>query len=464
MPFIDRDRAGKRLGAQLGDFALVDPVVLALPRGGVPVGSRVAQALEAPLDVIVVRKLGVPFQPELAMGAIGEDGVRVLDRAVIDACGVRESEIRTIEIRERAELEQRADRYRSGHPRIPLPGRTAVIVDDGMATGSTARAACLVARAHGAAEIVVGVPVASAHAITQLGDVTDQVVALEVPEPFYAVGQWYLRFDQTSDADVVELLDRARLREPSHPIPVTSSGPDHVADDRPDIPRARADPEQDPVDTEVEIAAEGAHLFGRLTVPANASGVVLFAHGSGSGRHSPRNRYVADVLNHAGFVTLLFDLLTPNEEHERSNVFDITLLGSRLRTVTDWAVRRPETQGLAIGYFGASTGAAAALWAAAHSHHPISAIVSRGGRPDLAGTSLAEVAAPTLLIVGKRDEEVLELNRRAHSALRSESQIVVVPRATHLFVEPGTLETVAALAERWFRDHLRIPAGADRRG
>lgn len=212
MPFVDRDQAGHALGERLGRMALVNPVVLALPRGGVPVGYQVAAVLDAPLDVIVVRKLGAPFQRELAMGAIGEGSVRVVDGDVLWACGITEDEIDAAEARERPELERRARHYRESAPRIGLSGRTAVVVDDGMATGSTARAACSVARAQGAGYVVMAVPVASGHAVAQLEGVSDAVVVLEQPEPFFAVGQWYHRFDQTSDADVVALLAQARAQ------------------------------------------------------------------------------------------------------------------------------------------------------------------------------------------------------------------------------------------------------------
>jgi putative phosphoribosyl transferase len=210
---------------------------------------------------------------------------------------------------------------------------------------------------------------------------------------------------------------------------------------------------QHPAEREVEISVDGVSLPGDLTVPAEASGLVLFAHGSGSGRKSPRNRLVARTLFDAGVATLLFDLLTPEEELDRANVFHIELLASRLGSATAWAEQEPEGR-LPVGYFGASTGAAAALWAAADLGPKISAVVSRGGRPDLAGPRLGEVAAATLLIVGERDREVLDLNRQAQRALRCPTELVVVPRATHLFEEPGTLEEVAHLASQWFGKHL----------
>ena len=207
------------------------------------------------------------------------------------------------------------------------------------------------------------------------------------------------------------------------------------------------------VDEEVEVTAGQARLAGHLTVPADARGLVVFVHGSGSSRHSPRNRYVAGVLQRAGLATLLFDLLTPGEELDRGNVFDIGLLSGRLAAVRSSMRDRCGCRGLPVGYFGASTGAAAALWAAADDPQ-VAAVVSRGGRPDLAAPRLGEVRAPTLLVVGSRDTVVLELNRRAQARMQCESRLAVVPGATHLFEEPGTLEQAAALARDWFVDHL----------
>jgi putative phosphoribosyl transferase len=182
---------------------------------------------------------------------------------------------------------------------------------------------------------------------------------------------------------------------------------------------------------------------------------VVFAHGSGSSRHSPRNRYVAEVLQRAGLGTLLIDLLTMEEERHRANVFDIQLLADRLRAATEWLSSRPDTQACRVGYFGASTGAGAALWAAAEAGSRVSAVVSRGGRPDLAAPRLGSVTVPTLLIVGSRDDVVLDLNRQAQDLMvHCESEVAVVDGATHLFEEPGTLPKAAALARDWFTRHL----------
>ena len=208
----------------------------------------------------------------------------------------------------------------------------------------------------------------------------------------------------------------------------------------------------------VRVPVGAVALDGDLSVPPRARGVVLFAHGSGSGRHSPRNRSVAHALNESGLATLLLDLLTPEEETvdlaTRHLRFDIGLLAARLVGATDWLARQPTTRDLRVGYFGASTGAGAALVAAAERPGVVGAVVSRGGRPDLAGTALPRVAAPTLLIVGGEDAPVIDLNEAALAELRCPKRLEIVPGATHLFEEPGALEQVARLASQWFERHL----------
>jgi putative phosphoribosyl transferase len=209
--FRDRVDAGRHLAEVVCDAGLGGSgfVVLGLPRGGVPVADEVRRAIGAPLDVIVVRKLGVPFQPELAMGAIGEDGVRVSNQGVMASIALDARDVDAIEQRERVELERRARRYRGDRPRVDVRGRGVVIVDDGIATGSSARAACEVARAQGASRVVLAVPVIPRAAVSALGDVCDDVLSVSEPEPFYAVGEWYDDFSATSDDEVVELLRQA---------------------------------------------------------------------------------------------------------------------------------------------------------------------------------------------------------------------------------------------------------------
>jgi putative phosphoribosyl transferase len=341
-----------------------------------------------------------------------------------------------VETRERVELERRALRFRGDHPSVPLAGRTAVLVDDGIATGSTARAACQVARARGAARVVLAVPVAPPGWTVRFSGAADELVCLDTPDPFFAIGQCYADFSQTSDEEVMTCLRASEGAAAMTPGSATASS-------------------HPPRDAEVVVHTGTLHLGGHLTVPDESTGIVIFAHGSGSSRHSPRNRHVATVLNKAGLGTLIFDLLTTDEEHDRANVFDIELLALRLVEVTRWLRTQPDLNGLRIGYFGASTGAAAALWAATEPNCDIAAVVSRGGRPDLAAPRLPLVVAPTLLIVGGHDDVVLDLNRRAQLQLRRcENHLTVIPGATHLFEEPGTLQAAADAASEWFTRHL----------
>lgn len=440
MLFSDRTAAGRLLADDVARLSLTRPVVLGLPRGGVPVAAEVARILGAPLDVIVVRKLGVPFQPEVAFGAIGEGGVRLVNDATVRAARLGERDCARVEEAEREELRRRLARYRRGRERTALTGRAVVIVDDGIATGSTASVACEVARRQGAAQVVLAVPVAAPQALRRLRHEADAVVCLSAPPHFSAVGQWYEDFSQVGDEEVSALL-AAATRAGTHPAnPAGATSPVEMAD--------------------VVVDAGGTALPGLLAVPGDPAGVIVFAHGSGSSRLSPRNRRVAEVLNDAGLATLLFDLLTPSEAQDRTKVFDVPLLALRLTQATRWL--RPRLP-LHVCYFGASTGAAAALVAAAEPRSDIAAVVSRGGRPDLALTRLEAVRAPTLLIVGGADPQVLDLNRQAAAHLRCEHQVTVVAGATHLFEEPGALDAVADAALGWFTRHLAPLSATTRR-
>ncbi|TRW43462.1 phosphoribosyltransferase family protein [Georgenia yuyongxinii] len=443
--FVDRVAAGRRLAEELTGAGLGDVVVAGLPRGGVPVAAEIARALDAPLDVVVVRKLGVPWQPEVAMGAVGEDGTVVVNPRIV--AQVSEPEVAAVTARERDEVARRLRAWR-GDGGADVHGRTVVLVDDGIATGATARAAVAVLRARGAARVVLAVPVAAADSLEALRPLVDDIVCLLVPDELYAVGAWYDDFRQVDDAVVRELLDAARTRR--------AAGTGHAAD------TGGAAPTDGGGTTEESVETSAGPLPALLTVPDGAAGLVLFAHGSGSSRLSPRNAQVARMLQGAGLATALLDLLTPAEAGDRARVFDIPLLAGRLLDATRWAATRPELADLTLGYFGASTGAGAALWAAAEHPARLRAVVSRGGRPDLAEERLPAVRAPTLLIVGARDAEVLALNRRARAGLTCPSELTTVPGATHLFEEPGTLEAAGRLAVAWFRRHLQ--AGGQNHG
>jgi putative phosphoribosyl transferase len=424
--FADRQTAGRALAGRLSSLASEDTVVLGLARGGVPVASEVARALGAPLDVLMARKVGAPGNPELGIGAVAEGGVRVIDQDAVRYLLVSEDELDASIARATATLEARLHRYRGRRRALDVKGRTAVVVDDGLATGGTARAALRAVRARAPRRLVLAVPVGSPAAVKELGEEADEVVCLIQPDPLIAVGLWYEHFEQVSDREISALLDG----DP-------------------------ADPPQPAALVSREVRIPAASIVGDLVVPERPVGLVVFAHGSGSSRFSPRNRQVARALNERGLATLLLDLLRWEEERDRTHVFDIALLSERLVAATRWARGQPDLTELRIGYFGASTGAAAALCAAAELGEDIAAVVSRGGRPDLASPRLSEVQAPVLLIVGGRDELVLELNQEARHRLGGPSELAVIPGASHLFEEPGALDAVSRLAADWLERHLK---------
>jgi len=429
--FASRREAGRFLARELEDASALDSsvgriVVVGLARGGVEVAAEVASALRAPLDALAVRKVGHPLQPEYGIGAVAAGGaeyIRAHD-------GLTEEELAQavrVAAMKAATLDAALHAHRAP---VDVDGATCILVDDGLATGGTMVAAIRWARARGARRVVVAVPVGADATVRSLeaDDDVDSVVCLVAPFDFGAVGFWYDDFHQVSTEDVVELLSASQGS--------TTSAEEILVDD-------------------VRLAAD-------LTVPTNAIGWVVFAHGSGSSRRSPRNIDVATALNRAQMATLLFDLLTRDEEADRQNVFDIELLTKRLVAATRWLSARPAAGDLPMGYFGASTGAAAALLAASELDDQVSAVVSRGGRPDLAWHGLAEVHAPTLLIVGSADRIVLDLNQAAAAQLTCPHELAIVPGATHLFEEPGALERVAELATAWFTEQFsarhRVPA------
>jgi putative phosphoribosyl transferase len=449
--FKNRVDAGQRLAVKLLHLRGQNNVVLGLPRGGVPVAAEVARVLEAPLDVIVVRKLGVPSQPELGMGAIGEDGVRIINYDVIRLTGATDRDVANAERRERVELDRRVQQFRKNRPRLSLVDRNAIIIDDGIATGSTAKAACQVARMLGAARVILATPVAPVDWTERLANDADEFVCVQTPKRLFGVAQWYHDFSQTTDEEVVRCLSTYSGVEST-----ASYGGAMLSNHGKDEPMVGNNMHtyENVFDGEVDIPIDDIHLQGHLTIPQNPRGIVVFAHGSGSSRFSPRNRFVASVMHRARIGTLLFDLLTTGEERHRSNVFAVELLGDRLIQSTRWLRRHANAANVPIGYFGASTGAAAALWAAGDPYNNVDAVVSRGGRPDLTGPRLAAVTAPTLLIVGGLDYVVVDFNYQSSMHLHCENKLAIVQGATHLFEEEGTLAEAAELARDWFIEHF----------
>ena len=421
--FRDRDDAARQLAAALDHYRGQHPLVLAIPRGGVPMGRVVADQLGGDLDVVLVRKLGAPSNPELAIGAVDEHGTVMLNR-LAEPAGAGDAYVRHEAQRQLELIRTRRRDYGGGRPSLPVAGRVVIVIDDGLATGATMIAALRALRAQHPSRLVCAVPVAAPDSLEEARKYADETACLAAPATFRAVGMYYRDFAPVEDQDVMAAL------QATHATSVTTERP-------------------------LRIAADGVLLDGDLVVPASPKGLVLFAHGSGSSRHSVRNRFVAEVLQRNSIATLLMDLLTPHEDTDRRARFDIPLLTRRLAAALRFIQDDAMLGALPKGLFGASTGAAAALAVAARNPDSVHAVVSRGGRPDLAGEQvLRAVSTPTLLIVGGADEQVLALNRAAQEMMGRAAKLVVVPGATHLFEEPGTLDTVADHAARWFIQHF----------
>lgn len=418
MPFQNREQAAQLLAQALAAYKGKNPLVLAIPRGAAPMARIIADALDGEMNVILVHKLGAPDQPELAIGSIDENGEVYLN-PYANTLNISASVLEAEKQKQLATLKKRRTQYTQFQAAPSLEGRIVIIVDDGIATGSTMIAALHAARAQKPAKLIAAVAVGPPETLAELKSLADEVVFLEAPQDFYAVSQFFSYFPQVSDEEVVEYLKKS-------------------------------------FDPPVEIPIGGVTLRGDLFIPPKARGIVIFAHGSGSSRLSPRNQYVAQILQQANIGTLLFDLLTETEDENYATRFDIALLTQRLIIATKWLQQQPQAQKIPLGYFGASTGAAAALMAAAELGKIISCVVSRGGRPDLAMPVLSTVVSPTLLIVGGDDFEVIELNRAAYAQLQVEKNLALVPGATHLFEEPGTLAIAAELAQKWFSHYFAI--------
>lgn len=426
LPFRDRKDAGTRLAVALAQFRGLNPLVVGIPRGGLPIGRVVADALGAELDVVLVRKIGAPGHPEYAVGSIDEQGSILLGEQAARS-GANDAYVRDEAARELQLIRERRASYSANRTAIPVAGRIVIVVDDGLATGSTMIAALKALRTQGPERLVCAVPVAASDSLAEVSKFADQIVCLATPRPFYAVSPYYADFSAVTDAQVKEIL-----AAPSLPTVPDEGGESAFA-------------------RQVHIPAGQLVLPGDLMSPPSRRGLIIFAHGSGSSRHSPRNRSVASALNRRGYATLLFDLLTVDEDRDPRLRFDIPVLALRLEAAIEWAQHEPDVRALPLALFGASTGAAAAIVVAAARPGDVAAVVSRGGRPDLAGDwALSQVCSHTLLIVGSADEQVLQLNRTAAQTMGDYAHVAVIAGATHLFEEVGALEQIAPLAADWF--------------
>lgn len=430
MSFRNRAQAGRRLADALRTFDDPGAVVIGLARGGVAVAAEVARALGRPLDAMIVRKIRVPFATEVAMGAVGEDGLEIIDREFLESAAITAGDLeeaRTLACREAASA---LASIRAERPLLDVAGRVVLLVDDGIATGSTAKVACRMLRQRGARRIVLAVPVGPRGVAREFTDLADDVVVLESPEPFFAVGAHYDLFPQLTDHDVIELLARAERTPPPHPP--APSGPwidEHVAI---------------AIDTPIgsdEMAAD-------LRSPAHPVGAVLFVHGSGSSRSSVRNLRIASALNHAGHATLLFDLVARDELARCAPEPTLVDAAARTRAAVQWIQDRLGRE-LPVALVGSSTGAAVAIAAACDPGINVSTVVARGGRVDLVSGLGPRIDVPVLLIVGGADDLVRGWNRQFADSLTSPHEVAVVEGASHLFAEPGTLDEATDLIVGW---------------
>ena len=423
MTFKNREHAAEYLVERLRHLRGTHPLVLGIPRGGVPMARVLADALDGDLDVVLVRKLRAPDNPQLVVGAVDEAGdVVVSDLARV--MGVARDRLDR-EIREQVAALRERRRRLAGHPTCDPRDRTVVVVDDGIATGATMLAALRVLRKRRPHRVVVATAVGSRDALGEVRLECDEVVCIESREAPGPIARSFGDFTPVSDAEVVDTLRRFREK------------------------RQRCD---------VVIPAGDEESRADLAIPSRAKAVVVFAQASCGGRKCPRTRMVAETLQRRGMATLLADLLTEDEDDDGSRNtcrFDIDLLTRRLGAALAWLAERPETGRLPVGLFGTNAGAACALDTAAQLPGRVGAVVCGGGRPDLALDALPHVGAPTLLLVGGLDQPQIGLNQLAYERIATHvKRLEVVPGASRLFDEPGTLERAAGAAARWFEAHL----------
>lgn len=428
MMFRDRIDAGRQLAAAVKGKDYERPVVLGIPRGGVPVAAEVARATGGELAVVVARKLGAPGNPELAIGATTATGAAYVNAGVATAVGADPQYIEAEKQRQVQEAERREQRFNS-HRRPPVQDRTVVIVDDGIATGATAIAAVRSLKNEGASRVVLAIPVGPAEMVELLRQEADEVICLDTPEDFWAVGQFYVDFEPVSDDEVLETLRTFEAQ-------------------------VTADPAR-----KVEITRRDLRLAGILSTPGGAGPfpLVIFVHGLGSGKDSPRNVVIASHLVDAGIATLLFDL-SGHGESSQDPVGGVEAFVSDLEAAFAWAMQRDEVKPDLIGIAGSSMGATVAVAALTEGRVSPATMVLRA--PPVEAEDFRRIHVPSLVLIGSHDPLRDDVERGVQGC--PDLTLSIVEGASHLFEEPGTLQEALNRTVDWFKSHLFATAGSSR--
>ncbi len=446
MPFTDRTDAGRRLAQALAPFEDKNPLVVALPRGGVPVGYEVARSLGAPLDVLVTRRLEAPGDETVNIGAIGPGGVRYLDTARIRELGITDRELEDRAADASAEVEARSRRFRGTSRPLSVRNRIVILVDDGVLEGATTRLAARILRSLGPKRLILATPVAPPATLEVLRDEVDGLVFLVSPEEIGSLDDWYREYPEISDGDVESYLHQAHRDL------------ERIAEKGRRPPEVRIEPPEPMTQRAVKLDVGDKTLNGLLAIPEDAKGVVLFGHSSGSNRYTPRNQQLAEQLREAGLATLLVDLLTPEEAAEDVRTqryrFDIGTLARRVIGAIDWLAEQPNTKILPVAIYGAGTSAALGVVAARQRPNRVRALAARSGRMDLVKSALDEVEVPTLLIVGEEDSDILDINRKALQRLAGPAELMLVPATGPIFEAPEVIEQMAEGIASWCHQHL----------
>jgi putative phosphoribosyl transferase len=432
MDFHDRTDAGQQLVGQLERFRGSDAVVLAVPSGGVIVGTEVAKGLGLRMDVIVVRSVRLPRDPSLVVAVVAEGGEQIIDDDAVEALEAPSSELWAALTSERSEIARRVGLYRLRRFHVDLHGFIAIVVLDLLDEPLLAALACKVARLRGASRVVIAAPIGTSDIFTELQEHADEITLLESPDEVGDAEEHFGKFGPVADSVVLDHLDASVVRDGEPDPPLTSV--DHVSDLRVEA---------------VVMLSDGAALRGIVMLPHLATGVVIFVHGAGSDAGSPRDELVATALSEVGIASLRFNLLTEFEQYRKLEI-DAQSMVERLAGVIAWVRRQVDLRGLPLGLNGANSGIIGVLALAAEPGADIVAIVSRGGRPDEFAVGIHEVITPALFIVGGADESILEANRATAMLIDAPSEISVIPGASHQFIEPGSMEMVADITRDWF--------------